>query len=504
MITKEDLAYFQEIKKDAVLIQHQLICLKNNEARFSVQKPATLGDGIHEFPLDQQDHYRNYFDQHGSQINAIKFVPASGLASRMFYFLRDFLLKFDPNQDNFETYLADELNREFRYFVQHIEQFTFYNLIKIQIEKKGLSFTNDALFIHHFIQILLDDVELGMEGKAKALLPLFSNSKGTNESAFELQIIEALQLFSNTLKTKVHFTIDADQLSSFIALENKLVKKLSKANSDRLQIEYSFQDSKTDSIALLDNSTILRDVEGKIEFRKSGHGALIDNIKRFKTDLVFIKTVDNIKPNDRESVDVQKAIGGLYLERFDQIKNLLEQLQSAVKTSVDESTVFIKNSFHIDLSSKLKGLDFEEQIQQLINFLNRPFRVCGMIINEGKPGGGPFWIEHNGETALQIVESSELQPSQGVLHDALFFNPVNIVCGLKDFEGNSWELDRYKDSGRSIISEKIQMGQPIKTFELPGLWNGCMGYWNSIFVEIPTATFRSLKTINDCLVQKKE
>ena len=181
----------------------------------------------------------------------------------------------------------------------------------------------------------------------------------------------------------------------------------------------------------------------------------------------------------------------------------MEQLQDSVATSIDESIVYIKSCFHIDLSLKLKGLDFEEQIQCLIDFLNRPLRVCGMITNEGKPGGGPFWIEHNGEIALQIVESSELQSSQGVLHDALFFNPVNMVCGLKDFEDNTWELDRYKDSGRSIISDKIQMGQPIKTFELPGLWNGSMGYWNSIFVEIPTATFRSLKTINDCLEQKK-
>ena len=196
-------------------------------------------------------------------------------------------------------------------------------------------------------------------------------------------------------------------------------------------------------------------------------------------------------------------MGGLYLERFDQIKNLLEQLQDSVATSIDESIVYIKSCFHIDLSLKLKGLDFEEQIQYLINFLNRPLRVCGMITNEGKPGGGPFWIEHNGEIALQIVESSELQSSQGVLPDALFFNHVNMVCGLKYFEDNTWELDRYKDSGRSIISDKIQMGQPIKTFELPGLWNGSMGYWNSIFVEIPTATFRSLKTINDCLEQKK-
>ena len=504
MITKEDFAYFHKIKKDAVLIQHQLISLKSKEARFLVQKPATLGNGIHEFPLDQQDHYRNYFDQHGSQISAIKFVPASGLASRMFYFLRDFLLNFDPDQDNFETYLANESNHEFCYFIQHIEKFSFYDLIKNKVITEGQTHKNQAVFIYNFIQILLDDTALGMEGRAKALLPLFSNSNSTSESAFELQIIEALQLFSNTLKTNVHFTIDADQLPHFIALENKLSEKISKGDSERLQIEYSFQDSKTDSIALLDNRTILRDIDGKIEFSKSGHGALIGNIQRFKTDLVFIKTVDNIKPNDRRSVNVQKAMGGLYLERFNQIKSLLNQLQNTTATSIDESTDFIKSYFHIDLTSKLKGLDFEKQIQRLIDFLNRPLRVCGMITNEGKPGGGPFWIEQNGETALQIVESSELQASQGVLPDALFFNPANMVCGLKDFEDNTWELDRYKDSGRSIISEKIQMGQPIKIYELPGLWNGSMGYWNSIFIEIPTATFRSLKTINDCLEQKKE
>ena len=503
MITKEDFAYFQKTKKDAVLIQHQLICLKSKEAPFSIQKPAILGDGIHEFPLDQQDNCRGYFDQHGSHISAIKFVPASGLASRMFYFLRDFILKFDPEQDNLETYLANESNREFRFFVKHIEKFNFYDLIKIQIKKKGLKFTNDAGFIHHFIQILLDDAELGMDGKAKALLPLFSNSKAADDSAFELQIIEALQLFSGITKTKVHFTIDADQLPHFIALENKLSEKLSKDDSERLQIEYSFQDSKTDSIALLNNDRLLRDEDNNLIFRKSGHGALFDNIKRFRSDLMFVKSIDSVWPKDNQSTVIQKAMGGLYLERFDQIKNLLEQLQDSVATSIDESIVYIKSCFHIDLSLKLKGLDFEEQIQCLIDFLNRPLRVCGMITNEGKPGGGPFWIEHNGEIALQIVESSELQSSQGVLHDALFFNPVNMVCGLKDFEDNTWELDRYKDSGRSIISDKIQMGQPIKIFELPGLWNGSMGYWNSIFVEIPTATFRSLKTINDCLEQKK-
>ena len=503
MITKEDFAYFQKTKKDAVLIQHQLICLKSKEVPFSIQKPATLGDGIHEFPLDQQDNCRGYFDQHGSHISAIKFVPASGLASRMFYFLRDFILKFDPEQDNLETYLANESNREFRFFVKHIEKFTFYDLIKIQIKKKGLKFTNDAGFIHHFIQILLDDVAFGMDGKAKALLPLFSNSKAADDSAFELQIIEALQLFSGITKAKVHFTIDADQLPHFIALENKLSEKLSKDDSERLQIEYSFQDSKTDSIALLNNDRLLRDEDNNLIFRKSGHGALFDNIKRFRSDLMFVKSIDSVWPKDNQSTVIQKAMGGLYLERFDQIKNLLEQLQDSVATSIDESIVYIKSCFHIDLSLKLKGLDFEEQIQCLIDFLNRPLRVCGMITNEGKPGGGPFWIEHNGEIALQIVESSELQSSQGVLHDALFFNPVNMVCGLKDFEDNTWELDRYKDSGRSIISDKIQMGQPIKIFELPGLWNGSMGYWNSIFVEIPTATFRSLKTINDCLEQKK-
>ncbi len=504
MITKEDFAYFQKNKKDAVLVQHQIACLKSKEIPFSIQKPATLGDGIHSFPLEQQKHYRSFFDQHGSQINTTKFVPASGLASRMYYFLRDFLLKFDPDQDDFETYLADEANQEFRYFVEHIEDFPFYDLIQNQMEKEDRKFTTDAAFIHRFVQTLLDDATHGMEGKAKALLPLFSNSNAAHDSAFELQITEALQLFSRTTKVKIHFTIDPDQLPHFIALENKLSEKVSKVDCERLQIEYSFQDPKTDSIVLFSKDRLLRDDDHNVIFRKSGHGALFNNLKRFKTDLVFIKTIDNINSNDRESVDIQKAMGGLYLERADQIKNLLEQLQDAKATSIDEATAFIQNCFHIDFNSKLNGLNFEEQIQRLIDFLNRPLRVCGMIKNEGKPGGGPFWIEQNGETALQIVESSELQASQGALHDALFFNPVNMVCGLKDFEGNSWELDRYKDSRRFIISEKNQMGKPIKTFELPGLWNGSMGYWNSIFVEIPTATFRSLKTINDCLELKKD
>lgn len=504
MLTQEDYSDLQKNKKDLEIIQRQFACIMHDSPCFSIYKPATLGDGIYYFPKEEQEYFRQLFDESFTGITATKFIPASGIASRMFSVLRDFLHSFNPQHDDLDLFLEDENNKEFRHFVNQIERFSFYDLIQSKIEKKGNTHKNKAQFIIEFIQILLDDPEVGMEGKAKAILPLFSDSKGGVISAFELQIIEALKLFPNRSKTKVHFTIDADQFNSFQKLEHSLFERLSTVDQERLQVEYSFQDSNTDSIALLYNDHYLRDENEKLVFRKSGHGALFQNIKRFRDDFIFIKSIDSIWPEDQQSIAIQKSIAGLYWERFNQIKDLLDLLKDHYETAIPDALTFIKIHFHIDLRESFLEIDFEEQTKQLIDFLNRPFRVCGMVKNEGKPGGGPFWIEREEKISLQIVESSELESSQGALNDAIFFNPVNMVCGMKNFEGKPWDLDQFKDFMRVIISKKTQFEMDIRTFEYPGLWNGSMGYWNSIFVEIPTQTFRSLKTINDCLDQKKE
>ena len=484
-------------------IQDQLAKLRAEKINFSIVKPATLGEGIQEFSFEEQTQLQAFFDQHSSTINSLKFVPASGLASRMFSFLREFIETFDPLNVSIEDYFADGQKKEFLFFVEHIEEYPFYLNIKKHIDKKKGPFKNRTHFIFHFVKTLLEDQNLGMEGKAKALLPIFNSSKELNKTAYEFQILEALSLFSNTSKVKIHFAIDPDQFSEFIALEKEFCKQLSMRDQKRLQIDYSIQNTNTDSISLNENGTILKDDKKQIIFRKAGHGALLENIKRIQSDLVFIKTIDSIWPNDNRSVNTQKFLGGLYLKSRFKIELLLKDLRKNVPNSIEKTLSFIKESFHIDHDQLLSSSTFEEKKIFLIEFLNRPFRVCGMIVNKGKPGGGPFWIEKDEQIYLQIVESSELEAKKYTLEEGFFFNPVNMVCGLKDFEQKDWDLEKFKDDDRCIISKKVHNGKTIKIFEYPGLWNGSMAYWNSIFVKIPQATFRSLKTINDCLEQKK-
>ena len=508
MLNQKDINILNSIKKNTLLIQQQLLKLRDKKSYFSIVKPATLGEGIHEFSSDKQTQFQVFFDQHGSTINPIKFVPASGLASRMFLFLREFIDSFDPLKESIEDYFADGQKKEFLFFVEHLEEYSFYLKIKNHIEKKKGPFKNRGQFLFHFVQTLLEDQNLGMEGKAKALLPIFNSSNELNKTAYEFQILEALSLFSNTSKVKIHFAIDSDQLTEYLVLEKKFWPQLSERDQSRVQIDYTFQNNKIDSISLTENGTILRDDKQQIIFRKAGHGALLENIKRIQSDLLFIKTIDSIWPNDNRSVKTQKFLGGVYLKSRFKVELFLKNLRENVPNSIEKTLSYIKETFHIDHSQQLGSSTFEEKKIFLKEFLNRPLRVCGMIVNIGKPGGGPFWIEKNGQVYLQIVESSELESSEleskkHTLEDSSFFNPVNMVCGLKDFDQKYWDLEKFKDDDRCIISKKVHNGKTIKIFEYPGLWNGSMAYWNSIFVKIPQATFRSLKTINDCLEQKK-
>jgi len=308
-------------------IQDQLTKLRDNKIHFSIVKPATIGDGIHELSIEQQTLLQTFFDQHGSILNPLKFIPASGLASRMFLFLREFIDSFDPLKDSIEKYSSNNDKQEFQFFVNHLEEFSFYSTIKNYVEKNKGPSENRGEFLFHFVQTLLEDQSLGMEGKAKALLPIFNSSEEFNKTAFEFQILEALSLFSNASKVKIHFAIDPDQLTEFIALENKFCKRLSIKEQKRLQIDYSFQNTNTDSISLDENGSILRDQQNEIVCRKAGHGALLENIKQIQSDFVFIKTVDSVWPGDNSCINAQKTLGGLYLKSIIKIESLLNQLE---------------------------------------------------------------------------------------------------------------------------------------------------------------------------------
>ncbi|RMG37720.1 MAG: DUF4301 family protein, partial [Methanobacteriota archaeon] len=275
-----------------------------------------------------------------------------------------------------------------------------------------------------------------------------------------------------------------------------------------LEITYSFQKPSTDTIAVDLENRPLRDEEGRLIFRPGGHGALLENLNDLKGDIIFIKNIDNVVPDRLKPPTFQykKVLAGYLIWLQRNIYHYLEKLTGEDwEEHLNELVQFIAENLNQKITVSLERFDRpEERRNYLFNFLNRPIRVCGMVKNEGEPGGGPFWVEEaNGEESLQIVESAEVDlhsPDQlNIWKASTHFNPVDLVCGVRDYQGNPFNLLAFTNPESGIITRKSLNGQDIKALELPGLWNGGMAKWITVFVEVPIITFNPVKTIFDLL-----
>ena len=255
------------------------------------------------------------------------------------------------------------------------------------------------------------------------------------------------------------------------------------------------------------DNTPFRTENNELFFRPGGHGALIENLNQLESDVVFIKNIDNVSQNNRELIlNYKKLIGGILLYTKRQVEISLQKLlnNEINESNIKEIIEFVETKMSFPLPEGIKMFQFEYQKEYLIKILNRPIRVCGMVRNEGEPGGGPFWVQdEKGRHNLQIVESSQVdltnKNQRKIFKKSTHFNPVDIVCSIKDFEGNKFDLTKYVDDKAAFITEKTKNGKPIKAFELPGLWNGAMAKWTTIFVEVPIETFNPVKKVNDLL-----
>jgi hypothetical protein len=276
---------------------------------------------------------------------------------------------------------------------------------------------------------------------------------------------------------------------------------------DNVEVSYSFQQEKTDTLAVTDENKPLRDEQGNLVFRPGGHGALIANLNALSSDTVFIKNIDNVSQNHiADIVKYKKLIGGILFHLQQLIFGYLNDLQREDVT--DEKIRVIKEfaqmELHLVLPNDFGRYEKASQIEYLFDELNRPIRVCGMVRNEGEPGGGPFWVKNEeGKVSLQIVETSQIdlanEQQAQIVNNATHFNPVDLVCGLKNFKGEKFDLMQFVDQNTGFIVSKNTEGQPYKAYELPGLWNGAMANWITVFVEVPLVTFNPVKTINDLL-----
>ena len=515
MFSTRDLEQFKSKGIDKETVNQQLDNFKKGFPYVNLAAPATLQNGIIRFTDEEVKRMETYYDENFSDYEILKFVPASGAASRMFKHLHEFHQHYKGTAEDIAAYEADKSFNSVYAFFTGIKRFAFYDLLRDKMMEDGLDI--DQLIEDYEFNTVLDyfltEKGLNYSKLPKGLL-LFHKYDDEPRLALEEHLSEAAQYaVNNQGKATVHFTVSPEHQKLFeqaVATKKGKFEKLFKVS---IEVSYSQQKPSTDTIAVDLNNEPFRMDDGTILFRPGGHGALIENLNDLKGEIVFVKNIDNIVPDRlREpTITYKKVIGGVLFDIQAQTFEYLDMLEDGnVEDDVlEQIKEYANKKLNIFIPAAYEGYDKMEKIDFLFNTLNRPMRVCGMVKNEGEPGGGPFWVKNsNGELSLQIVESSQIDfsiPEQKeIVSRATHFNPVDLVCGVRDFHGNPFDLKQFVDASTGFISKKSKDGRDLKAQELPGLWNGAMADWITVFVEAPIITFNPVKTINDLLREQHQ
>ena len=515
MFTNADLKQIEQKGINIEIVEKQLDNFRKGFPYVNLYAPATPGNGLLCFTDEEAKKWESYYNKNYADYEILKFVPASGAASRMFKHLHEFRQKYNDSPEAIDMFEADKGFGSVFNFFSNIKKFAFYADLKEVMAKNGLDL--DGLIekrdFNPVLDYFLKDIGLGYSKLPKGLL-LFHKYSDGNRMAMEEHLVEAISYAKNVDgKAAVHFTISPEHKKLFEEAVSLRKKRYEENNDISIEVSYSQQKSSTDTIAVDMNNEPFRDDDGTILFRPGGHGALIENFNDLKGEIVFVKNIDNVVPDRLREPTIlyKKVIGGILLDLQKKTFAFLEKLDDGNLTDEELNDIqdFSKNQLNIFFPAAFEGFDKMEKIDFLYNKLNRPMRVCGMVKNEGEPGGGPFWVKDtNGGLSLQIVETSQIdfsKPDQKeIVSRATHFNPVDLVCGVRDFKGNQFDLRKFVDPQTGFISHKSKDGRELKAQELPGLWNGAMADWITIFVEAPLITFNPVKTVNDLLREQHQ
>ena len=456
---------------------------------------ATPDNGIDIFSTQEADALCLAWDKYTSEgyHKVVKFVPASGAASRMFKDLFGFL-----NAD-----YSEPTNDFEKKFFANIKTFAFFGDLNATCQRLHGADIDGLMAAGKYKEVvaaLLEADGLGYGQKPKGLLKFHSYDEGARTPVEEHLVEGALYAKDAGGVARLHFTVSAEHDELFRALLKDKVAEAEKALDTKFDISLSQQKPATDTVAVTPDNEIFRTADGKMLFRPGGHGSLIENLSAIDADVVFVKNIDNVVP-DRikgDTVRYKKLIAGLLVTLQQRAFDYLRKLQAgeAGETLLAEVKTFLEQSFCI---KNLKGT-----AEELIAKLNRPMRVCAMVKNVGEPGGGPFLAYNaDGTVSLQILESSQIDMNDAAAVDMFrngtHFNPVDLVCALKDIDGKPFNLTKFIDKNTGFISHKSKDGRELKALERPGLWNGAMSDWLTAFVEVPLTTFNPVKTVNDLL-----
>lgn len=441
-------------------------------------RSARVGDGIVSIGEEQSDALRAEYREAQRRLKIEKFVPASGAATRMF-------------KDLFSFVESGEKNSVVEKLSANIDRFAF----------------SDALSEHIALDAPLRDVVKTIVGegleygsKPKGLL-LFHKYPTGARTPFEEHLAEGAMYASSDGEVNIHFTVSPEHVEGFSSLFERVRERYEKRYDVKYNISFSVQKGSTDTIAVNEDCTPFREADGRLLFRPAGHGALIENLNDIDADVIFIKTIDNVAPDHlkADTIKYKEVLAGLLVTTQSRIFGYIDALESGT-ADLAEVLGFVEHELCVSLPESAKAND-EVLKASLLRILDRPLRVCGMVRNEGEPGGGPFWAESaDGTVALQIAESSQIAPEQkNLMSDATHFNPVDLVCATRNRKGEKYDFREYTDPATGFISSKSKSGKTLLAQELPGLWNGAMSKWNTLFVEVPISTFSPVKVVTDLL-----
>jgi len=508
LFTEQDLEQIRDMGLTPEKVLAQIEAFERGFPFLTLDRPCTLGDGIE--VLSREDMERNVAACENACLSgrAMKFVPASGAASRMFKLFLALNRKSEAIRKKDAAALAeqgDQDSRSLLRFMQGIKNFAFYEDLKKAMARDGLD-AEEQITAGEFkdvLDYLLTSRGLNLADLPKGLIPFHRYEDHQSRTPFEEHLVEAAEYVRDRRgRARVHFTISPEH-EALVREHVESVKPLYQGPAVRFDVEFSMQDPSTDTIAVDMENRPFRDDRGRLVFRPGGHGALIENLNRLDGEIVFVKNIDNVLPDSRkkDTYWFKKALGGLLVRVQDQVFSHLEELLSGDADALVRAAAFARERFALLIPEEMPR---KKKIEGLVSGLSRPLRVCGMVKNEGEPGGGPFWVrKEDGTLSRQIVESSQVDmtsPGQrNIWESSTHFNPVDLVCALRDREGNPFDLRNFIDPDTAFISRKSMGGRNLKALELPGLWNGAMAGWNTIFVEVPLSTFSPVKTLLDLL-----
>ncbi|RKS55179.1 uncharacterized protein DUF4301 [Gillisia mitskevichiae] len=507
--SKKDIAQIQNKGLSLKVIEDQIAIFKRGNKPVKILAAATLGNGIKQVSKNQADKFVGIFEDLKHNLKLLNFIPASGAATRMFKELYIFVENFNPENDSLQEYFSRNESKKLKRFLDELPKLPFYEETLTSAINNFPDFNNVSIDNqkYYLVRSMLLEPGLELGNFPKGLVP-FHKYKEHTATAFEEHLYEAGTYAEKNNKANLHFTVSKEHLDKFQNEYNEIRTRVEEQTGTFFQIGFSFQDPKTDTIAVDPSNEVFRTSSEELFFRPGGHGALIENLNNLDADVVFIKNIDNlVTASNREEVAFhKKMLAGNLLKIQQECFYYLEILNARnfTEISLQQIIQFSEDQLRLSVSSNFESLSEEEQIQKLILLLNRPLRVCGMVKNEGEPGGGPFLVEFsNGESSLQIIEGAQIEtndPQQNeIAQNATHFNPVDLVCGLRNYKGEKFDLNEFVDPEMSFITTKTKDGKELKALELPGLWNGAMAKWNTIFVEVPVSTFNPVKTVADLL-----